>query len=189
MKRGLPLSTDKSREQPSFSGHPCEIVISLYGSEAVVLAGFEPMPMPGAWYRPSLRLISAESMDMHGIRTELDARARAVRLTRSATLLAFLVGALALAFWVGVGARPAPAEASSQWFVAGVGAQGVIVNSESVALMVSPGEMLPNGELLQAVIPERATYVTNHATVVLQPRPATGGAEPLPLPLQPQGRP
>ena len=160
----------------------------MYGSEIVSLEGFDTEPMPGSWMRPALRFVSADLSPAGGIAAEMDARAQAIRWTRRGIGIMFVIGLMSCAFWFGVGGRPAPAEASSQWFIAGVGAQGVVVNTGSVALLIAPGEKLPNGETLQAVVPERSTYITDHATVVVQksavqPAAAAGPSHnPIPVP-------
>lgn len=168
-----------SRPAALSDGHPSEIVSAILNSDTITLDGFSQDPMPGSWLRPALRFVPADvSLADGGVDEELSARAQAIRWTRRGIGAAMLLALLSIAFWMGVATRPAPTEASSEWFVGGVGAQGVIVNSDSVALLVSPGEKLPNGEILQAVIPERSTYVTDHATVLVQARQAAPAAVP-----------
>ena len=172
MKRGFFLSHESASGIAALNGgHPSELVAAIFGSETIVLEGFAPEPMPSSWLRPHLRFVPADvSLARDGIGGELSARAKAILWTRRGIGAAILVCLLSLTFWFGIASRPAPTEASSRWYVGGVGAQGVIVNSDSVVLLVAPGETLPNGEILQAVIPERSTYVTDHATVIVQGR-------------------
>jgi len=139
------------------------------------MSGFGAEPMPGSWARPAMRFVSADGSE-DGIGMELVARASAMRWIRIGTASALAAALAGAGFWMGTGARPVPAAASAQWFVAGVGAQGIVINTNSVALLISPGELLPNGEVLQAVIPGRSTYITDRATVVVQVAAGASGS-------------
>jgi len=170
-------STGPRAPSTQFAVHPADIVSVLHGSPNVLLSGFDTEPMPGSWLRPALRFVSTDGSE-GGVGMELEARAFALRCIKVGTAAAMAAAIGGAGFWVGAGARPAPTTAgaqSQQWFVAGVGAKGITINSNSVSLLVSPGELLPNGEVLQAVIPARNTYITDRAAVVVQAAAGASG--------------
>lgn len=157
---------------PLGEGHPSDIVAAIYGHPSITLEGFQAERMPGAWFRPALRFVSADTTVADGgIEEALSSRLLLIRWIRRGIGFALVIALVALAFWAGVASRPMLREASSTWYVESMSVHGVSVNSNSVKLLIAPGENLPNGEVLQAVIPERSTYVTDRATVTIQPQP------------------
>lgn len=154
-----------------FDAHPADIVGILFGSETVVLSGFAAEPMPGTWLRPALRFVSADMSVDAGLREQIKQRTRTLRLLTGSTWAVGLLGLVFLGFLLGTYVRPdsTPPVADLNWSVLRIEQQGVVVQFENTVFTVAPGQALPNGDVLQTVLPDRFAYTTERSTVVLQP--------------------
>lgn len=184
-----------SGQASPFDADPSDVVAAMIGSPVIVLDGFDPDPLLAPMMRPGLHFVSATDLPgVEGAERELRRRNARLRWIKRITVLLSTVCFAFAGFWLGAQSRPAPTAASAQWYVVGVGAQGVIVRTDGLSVLIAPGELLPNGETLQQVIPEKSTYVSDHATVIVQPisefaagarRPAAAPAKKPSAPSQP----
>lgn len=179
------LSTGNPFDMPA-----SDVVAHILGAQAISLDGFteEPVPaialkgfgaepMHGSTLRPGFHFTSVHDVpDSAAQQQELRKHRRRMAWIRWATLSLIVIAVGLGGFWLGANGRPKPTAASSQWHAVGVGAQGVIVRTDGLSVLIAPGELLPNGETLQQVIPEKSTYVSDHATVIVQPSAEAGAA-------------
>lgn len=178
-------------QQASARGSPSDVIAAIMGTDALQLPGFSGPPAMPSWLRPGIQFVSAHATPDDVIAT--------VRRSRTVMTLMLAAGVLACAaasagggiWWATEEARSAPKTRidAANWRVVDVKDDSVVIQITSAdtagsagsageptgtpgpAIHVRVGESLPNGDRLQATVPQRSAYITESTTAIVRPNP------------------
>lgn len=157
---------------------PHEVVAALIGRDAVTIGGYLPEAAPLPWLRLDRTFISASPTIANADEVSRIAlqRRTAARALATSTLILALLAALVAGIAIAPAVTPAspqlpsplrPLSQQAPWHVIGIETGALITSVGGIRVSFAPGDRLPNGDLLQALMPMQAAYITDKSTVVI----------------------
>lgn len=145
---------------------PDQLISALIGADAIELQGFGGIPARLPFWVPVISELKPSSTPA--------AAARARSAASKIAIISSIAGALALAFlafWAGRAFSDASPLAQSQsgWHVKAVEQASVLVQVGVTQARVPVGSILPNGEILRSVDPDRRSFATDTLVTAVKP--------------------
>lgn len=174
VKKGGALEFGLARSKPD----GVDLACALVGSTTVTLAGFPASPpKETVWTHPDIHFVSAPASPLDLV-PSMEKQVKGSRWIIAISVLclcffSFGIGVLAIGFKPpSMDLVSSPRAELGTWKITGVSAEGVILQTSEGPRIIPAGGMLPSGEHVLSLLPEKSAVVLSSGVLIIT---KTGG--------------